>query len=58
LVSQTGPSGFSEFVTKEGFEDYHTWDGTGTTLVSSRTHTQSEEEDLADEGIEVEERSD
>jgi hypothetical protein len=38
--------------------DYRARDGTNTSLVSSRTHTQSEEEDPADEGIEADGRSD
>jgi hypothetical protein len=41
-------------MTEEDVEDYYTWDGTSTALVSSRTDTQPEEEDPADEGAEVE----
>jgi hypothetical protein len=37
-------------MTEEDVEDYYTWDGTSTALVSSRTDTQPEEEDPADEG--------
>jgi hypothetical protein len=37
--------------------DYHARVSTGTLLVSSRTHTQPEEEDPRDEGTEAEGRS-
>jgi hypothetical protein len=50
LVSQIGPSGFYGFRAEEGFEEQHAWDGSRTSLVSSRPHTQLEEEDLVDEG--------
>jgi hypothetical protein len=55
---QTGPSGFSGFRTEEDIEDHRAWDGTSTSLVFSRTHVQSEEENPVDEGAEVEGRSD
>jgi hypothetical protein len=37
-VSQIGPSGFSNFRTEESVEDYHTCDGSSTSLVSSKPH--------------------
>jgi hypothetical protein len=37
-------------------KDYYARDGSDTSLVFSRTHTQSEEEDLAEEGIKDEGR--
>jgi hypothetical protein len=43
---------------EEDLEDYHARDSTNTSLVSSRTHTQPEEEDPADEGTEAKGRSD
>jgi hypothetical protein len=52
--SQTGQSGFSRIRTEEDVEDYRARDGTSTPLVSSRTHVQPEEEDLTNEGVEVE----
>jgi hypothetical protein len=42
---------------EEDLEDYHARDGTDTSLVSSRTHTQPKEEDPTDEGAEVKGRS-
>jgi hypothetical protein len=50
LVSQTGPSDFCGFRAEEAFEDHFAQDGSSTSLVSSRPHTQPEEEDPADEG--------
>jgi hypothetical protein len=41
---------------EEAFEDYRAQDGSDTSLVSSRPHTQPEEEDPTDEGIEDEGR--
>jgi hypothetical protein len=41
-ISKTGPSNFVSFRTQEGFEDYRAWDGSSTSLVSSRPHTQLE----------------
>jgi hypothetical protein len=55
-VSQTGPSIFCGFRTEEGFEDHRARDGSDTLLVSSRPHTQLEEEDPTDEGAEDEGR--
>jgi hypothetical protein len=55
-VSQTGPSDFYSFRVEEGFEDHRPRDGSNTSLVSSRPHTQLEEEDLADEGAKYEGR--
>jgi hypothetical protein len=55
-VSQTGPSGFCGFKAEEGFDDHHARDSSNTSLVSSRPHSQLEEEDLMDEGIEDEGR--
>jgi hypothetical protein len=52
--SQTGPSGFSRINTEEGFEEYLTWDSTDSSLVSSRTHAQPEEEDPTDDTTEKE----
>jgi hypothetical protein len=57
-VSQTGPSGFCSFKTQEALEYYYARDGSDTSLVSSRPHTQTEEEDPVDEGTEDEGRSD
>jgi hypothetical protein len=56
-IFQIGPSSFFRFRTEEAFEDYCTQDGSSTSLVSSRPHTQLEEEDPADEGAEDEGRS-
>jgi hypothetical protein len=56
-VSKTRPSSFFGFRTKEGFEDHRTRDGSSTSLVPSRTHAQSEEDDPVDEGIEDKGRS-
>jgi hypothetical protein len=56
-VFQIGPSDFSGFRIEEDFEDLHAQDGTNTSLVSSRTHSQLEEEDLADEGVKAKGRS-
>jgi hypothetical protein len=56
-VSKIRPSGFSGFGTEEGFKDHHAQHGSSTSLVSSRTHAQLEEEELADEGTEAEGRS-
>jgi hypothetical protein len=44
-------------LTEEGFKDHHARDGSHTSLVSSRTHAQLEEEDQADEDAEDEGRS-
>jgi hypothetical protein len=52
--SQIGPSSFSRISAEGGFEDYCTWNTTVTSLVSSRTHAQSEEEDLVAESVDVE----
>jgi hypothetical protein len=52
--SHTRPSGFSRINTEEGFEEYLTWDSTDSSLVSSRTHAQLEEEDPTDESTKVE----
>jgi hypothetical protein len=56
-VSQIRPSGFFSFRTEEAFEDYYTLDDFDTSLLSSKPHTQLEEEDLADEGAKDEGRS-
>jgi hypothetical protein len=45
------------FRTKEDLEDHRTRDDTSASLLSTRTHTQPEEEDLTDEGAEAEKRS-
>jgi hypothetical protein len=57
-VSQIGPSGFFSFRTEEALKYYYTWDGSITSSVSPRPHTQPEEEDPTDEGIKYERRSD
>jgi hypothetical protein len=44
--------------TEGGFKDYHAQNNTITSLVSSRTHAQLEEEDPAVESAEVEGGSD
>jgi hypothetical protein len=54
LVFYTGPSSFSGFKTEEGLEDYCARDSSNTSFVSSRTHTQPEKEDPADQGVEAE----
>jgi hypothetical protein len=56
--SQTGPSDFFRIGAEGDFKDCHDPDSTGTLLVSSRTHAWPEEEDLVDEGMEVEGGSD
>jgi hypothetical protein len=43
---------------EEKFEDHRTRDGTGTSLVSTRAHTQSEKTDSKDEGAEAKGRGD
>jgi hypothetical protein len=55
-VSQTGPSDFCSPRPKATIEDYHAQDNSSTSLVSSRPHTQPEEEDPMDEGAEDEGR--
>jgi hypothetical protein len=55
-VFQTRPSDFCGFRVEEGFEDHHTQDGSSTSLVSSRSHTQPEEEDPVNEGTKNEGR--
>jgi hypothetical protein len=55
-ISQTGPFGFCGFRAEEGFEDHRTRDGSNTSLVSSKSQTQPEEQDPADEGAEDEGR--
>jgi hypothetical protein len=57
LVSHTGPSGFCSFRTEESLEYYYARDSSDTSLVSSRSHVQSEEEDLVNEGAEDDGRS-
>jgi hypothetical protein len=54
---QTGPSGFFSFRIEEALKFYCTQDGSSTSLVSTRPHTQQEEEDLADEGAKDEGRN-
>jgi hypothetical protein len=58
LVSQTEPSSFFSFRTEEALEYYDAWDYFSNSLVSSKPHTQPEEEDSVDEGAEDEGRSD
>jgi hypothetical protein len=53
-VSKTGPSGFGSPGIEANVEDYHTRDSSSSSLVSSRTHTQPEEEDPMDESAEDE----
>jgi hypothetical protein len=55
-IFQTGPSGFYGFRAEEGLEDHRAQDGSNTSLVSSRSHTQLKEEDPIDEGAEDEGR--
>jgi hypothetical protein len=57
LFSQTGPSGLFSFRTEEALEYYCAWDGSSISLVSSRPHTQLEEEDPVDEGAKDKRRS-
>jgi hypothetical protein len=54
LVSKTRPSSFGSLRTEANVEDYRTRDSSSSSLVSSRTHTQSEEEDPMDESAKVE----
>jgi hypothetical protein len=56
-VSQTGPSSFFSFRTEEALKYYCTRDGSITSSVSPRPHTQPEEEDPMDEGVKYERRS-
>jgi hypothetical protein len=56
-VSQTGQSGIFSLKTEEGFKDYCNWDGSSTSLVSSRAYTYPEDENSTDEGVEDERRS-
>jgi hypothetical protein len=44
-------------MTEGDVKDYRAQDDTSTSLVSSRTHIQTEEEDPVDEGVEAEGRS-
>jgi hypothetical protein len=55
-VSQTGPSDFCGFRAEEGFKDHRAQEGSSTSLVSSRRHTQPEEEDSTNEGTKDEGR--
>jgi hypothetical protein len=56
LVFQTGSSDFCGFRAEEGFKYHCVWDGSSTSLVSSRPNTEPEEEDPMDEGAEDEGR--
>jgi hypothetical protein len=56
-VSQTGPPGFYILRPEATFKDYRARDRSNTSLVSSRPHAESGEEDPVDEGAEVEGRS-
>jgi hypothetical protein len=56
-VSQTGPSVFFSFRTEEALEYNYARDGSSASLVSSRPHTQPEEEDPMDDGAKDEGRS-
>jgi hypothetical protein len=51
-VSQTGPSSFCSPRSEATIKDYHTWDSSSTSLVSSMPHTQLEVADPVDEGTE------
>jgi hypothetical protein len=53
-VSKTRPSNFDSLGTEANIEDYHAWDSSSSSLVSSRTHPQAEEEDPMDKSTEVE----
>jgi hypothetical protein len=53
-VSKTGPSDFNSLGTEANVKDYCTRDNSNSSLVSSMTHAQPEEEDQMDESIEVE----
>jgi hypothetical protein len=57
LVSQTEPSDFIMLETKGDIKDHRAQDSSDTSLVSSRIHAQSEEENPMDEGTKDEERS-
>jgi hypothetical protein len=54
LVSKNGPSGFGSLGIEANVDDYHARDDSSSSLVSSRTHAQLEEEDPMDESTEVE----
>jgi hypothetical protein len=56
-ISRTRPYGFGSIGTEADVEDHHALDGSNTSLVSSRTNAQPEEEDPMDEGAENEGRS-
>jgi hypothetical protein len=49
-ISQNRPSNFYSPRPEATVEDYRKWDSSSTSLVSSRPHTQLEEEDPVDEG--------
>jgi hypothetical protein len=48
-VSKTGPSSFSSLGIGANIEDYHAQGSSSSSLVSSMTHAQLEEEDPMDE---------
>jgi hypothetical protein len=54
MVYQTELSGFSMISAEGGLKDYHTRNSTDTSLVSSTTHAQPEEEDLVIKGAKAE----
>jgi hypothetical protein len=58
LIFQTRPSGFVMIKIEGDAEDYRARGSSGTSLVSSSPHAQSEEEDPMDEDAEDEGRSD
>jgi hypothetical protein len=51
-ISQTRPSSFYSPRPEATVKDYHTRDSSSTSLVSSRSHAQPEEEDPMVEGTE------
>jgi hypothetical protein len=53
-VSKTRPYGFGSLRTEANIEDYRAWDNSRSSLVSSRTHAQPEEDDSMDESVKVE----
>jgi hypothetical protein len=54
---QTGQFSFVGFRIEEDIKDYRARGGISTSLLSSMTHTQPEEEDLTDEGAKAKGRS-
>jgi hypothetical protein len=54
MFSKTGPSDFGSLGIEANVEDYHARDNSSSSLESSMTHAQPEEEDPMDESAKVE----